>query len=293
MFDHIKSLIEGNAASFLIFFTLSVVANVFQILSFLGERRRSREQAKQRQDEHRLLTTYEFLFSRAEKQVMSEAELKSLDAEIDKKSSSIPELERRIDLLRVAAKREVVAQNIDRNITVIRDAYEELRTLRADYVNLGPLPDLPPSTLAQIEAEVKVTANRPFVFPKSLAFRCSILVLFVMLLPWPADTVLTVVFLHVFLSSFFEAAQLSRETEITQWISRQQNKIGIISAIGAWYMLMGAAKTFLPLPFHFFDSFVMTIPISVFAGLVHWRVIVARVINRQEAQQMAKNVSLP
>lgn len=197
MLDYLKNAIEQNSAWFLAFFALSVLANVLQVRSYFHERRRSREDQQRREADQKRLSTYEFLFSRADKQVMTEAELAQLEEQITKRSSTIPELEKRIELLRLAAKREVVAQGIDRSLTVIRDAYEELTKLRHDHAALGVLPDLPLATRKKIEAEVRASAARPFELPKSLTFRCLVLVLFIMLLPWPVDTVVTVVFLHV------------------------------------------------------------------------------------------------
>jgi hypothetical protein len=309
---HLKTLVEQNAVWFLLFFGLSVLANLLEILSYLREGQRWREETRQREADRKRLATYEYLFDRADKQVMTQAELKAVDDEISKRSSAIPELERRIEQLRQAAKREVITQNIERTLTVIQDAYEELQTLRTDHMKLGALPNLPDATRKQIEEEVKVNAMRPYEFPKSLAFRCLLLVFFIVLLPWPVDTVLTLVFLHVFLSAFFDVANLSRQAEIREWIMRHRNKIGLLSAVGSWYLLIQAFDSLLGSPFRsgtelalrilldrvswlsefvFFGSRVistsLTFLIALYAGWVHWRTIRRRVLDRVPQAQVA------
>jgi hypothetical protein len=243
MLESLKEIVEKNPLIFLTLSSVGLIASILEIVGFLGERRKRRIEKVEREKQERLLSTYEYIFSRADKSIRNERELKELEDEIGERTNLIPELEQRIHSLKLAAKREVIAQAMDRLTSDLLHTHEELAKLRVEHSALGDLPKIPDAKRADIENEVRQASVRPYEFPKSLTFRCLLLVLLLMLLPWPAEAFLVAALLHVFLRAFFEATSYSSDPEIYSWVTKHAYKLGALSAIGTWFLVFSGVGT--------------------------------------------------
>lgn len=254
--EEIKSFLEQNSVLFIILFGLSVVANLFEIAGFIRERRGKKVEEKRRKEEEKRLKVYEFLFETAEKSLSTEEELNELKLEVSKRKNLIPTLEKRIHILSLAAKKEITKQNIDRVIGELRSSQEQLNKLLQLRAELGDLPDLPKSEMALIQDSISQSTHLPFELPKSIAFRSLLLVLILLLLPSPADQILVVVLLSMFLGTFFEVTAFSDEPKMKNWVFKHYRSIGFISCFGAWYFMIRSIDTLLGRPTSILFDFV-------------------------------------
>ncbi len=223
---------------FFILFVLSLLANSFEIFGFFRERRKYKEEQKQRKQDEERLKVYEYLFDTAEKSISSKNELETLKEEIGKKENVLPELERRIELLRLAAKKEIVEQNISRTINDLRNSRDELNKLLQLQNELGELPDLPAAEKENIKNILSNNVRKPFELPKEITYKAILLVLIVLLLPSPADELIVVVLLGLFLTTFFQIASYSEEDKVRNWILKNYKIIGFLSSFGVWFYLL-------------------------------------------------------
>ncbi len=246
--ESIQRLLEGNSAVFLALFIISLLANLFEISGFFRERRKRTEEHEQRAKDEERLRVYEFLFEAAQESITTEEELDELRKEVARRRDVIPQLEQRIELLRLAAKKEIVTQNMSRTVADLRTGYAELGKLRELHDELGDLPDLPTSERSSIEEEIASSTLKPYELPKAVTYRALILVLVVFLLPSPADQVLVVILLQMFMVTFFEVAALSHEASLVMWVFRHQRAIGFLSCFGAWFFLLSSVERFLGMP---------------------------------------------
>lgn len=240
LLNAIVGLINDNPAIFLIVFIISLLANLIQIYTFFRDRRRLREELAEKAKLANLVDTYEYILNLAQKNIKTEEQLAEVEQKISQKVNFIGEMEARVQTLQQAAQRQLVSQALERNLTVLLQTYEDISKLRAEYASLGELPDIPESKRREIEEQVSIALKRPYEFPKSFAFKSILLVLFIFLLPWPVDTFLIVIFLPVFLGTFFEAVTLYQQSSFKEWVVKNANRIGLVSAFGAWLSLFNA-----------------------------------------------------
>ena len=242
MLESVKILLEENSAIFLVLFVISLAANIFEITGFFGERsKRKLEQERREKDEERL-RVYEYLFETAQQSISTEEELGRLREEVARRKDVIPKLEARIDLLHLAAKKEIASQNMSRTVADLRAGLSELEKLREMHGEFDDLPDLPQGERQSIEREIASTTLRPYELPKSVTYRALILVLVVFLLPTPVDLILIVILLRIFMTTFFEVAALSREPELSYWVFEHQRAIGFLSCYGAWFVMLSTTE---------------------------------------------------
>lgn len=248
LLENLRQFLEQNSLVVLAFLILSLVANCFEIAGYFREKRLRTEDDARRQEEERRLGAYEFIFEAAEKNIKTEDELARLQEEIVRRESAIPPLENRVRLLRLAATKEIVSQNMQRAVDDVRASYDRLCRMRDIHANLGDLPDLPEQEKKTIRAEVEKHTRDPYQLPAAVMYRCLILVLGVLLLPSPADSLLVVVVLGLFLRTFFEVAVLSGEAPFRSWIAGHWQTIGWLSCFGAWFALLQGAEMYLGRP---------------------------------------------
>ena len=105
--ENLVNLVNRTPAVVLVVFVLSFLANVFQIISFLRENRRLKQEQAQLKEERELrkslaqtVATYEFILQRADKNIRTESELEDVEKEISTKESVAQELSNRTDYLR-------------------------------------------------------------------------------------------------------------------------------------------------------------------------------------------------
>lgn len=252
--DELRAFLEKNTTAFLIAFAISAVANLLQIYGFWSERKQRRqEELRQKQEEDRL-KVYEFLFEAAQKNIKTEQELTTLQEEIASRANTIPELEKRIELLRLAAKREIAEQNIERTIAELRAGMERYAKLHQESQTLGPLPALPESERKRIALEIEAGTRTPYQLPISLTYKVVLLVIIVILLPSPADTVMIAVLFGAFMSAFFEVAAHSPDERLNALVTTHWRSLGFVSAFGIWFSLLNSAELYLGRPVDLLSS---------------------------------------
>lgn len=279
--QEIATFLAENAYVFVVIFTLSLVANILQILSYLRDRKVILEGAEERMALKRALDTYGYVLDRAEKSIRTDDELRSAEASVAERRQLATEIEQRIQAVEIHAKRRLVEEAINRSLNAIQDAQAEVQELRKQHAELAPLPDIPESMKLAIDRDVGVALNRPFELPKALAFRALLLVLFVFLLPYPADLIFTLAFAHLFLLTFFEAAQLHSDPKAVEFVRKHKAIIAKISIFGSWYVALNFVQSLLnPFVFPLLEGRLAHFAANVFPLLLcllfsnlHWRLI--------------------
>lgn len=252
--DELRAFLEKNTTAFLIAFAISAVANLLQIYGFWSERRQRREEELRQKQEEERLKVYEFLFEAAQKNIKTGQELTALQEEIATRANTIPELEKRIELLRLAARREITEQNIERTITELRAGMERYAKLQQENETLGPLPALPETERKRIAFEIEAGTRTPYQLPISLTHRVVLLVVIVTLLPSPANTVMIAVLFGAFMSTVFEVAAHSSDKHLNTWVAKNWRALGFVSAFGIWFSLLNAAEMYLGRPLDLLSS---------------------------------------
>lgn len=243
--EGIVRILNSNPIIFLVIFILSLIANLIQIYTFIQDRQQIKTEIAEKAKLAKLVDTYEYILNLAKHNIKTEGQLAILEAEITQKANVIGEMDSRLKALQQVAQKKLVSQALERNLSILLQIYQDITKLRAEYAALGELPDIPESTRHEIEQQVNVAIKRPYEFPRSFIFKSTLLVLFIFFLPWPVDSLLVIVFLPLFLETFFEAAIIYRETKFTKWTLKNANWIGLLSAFGAWQSMLNAIRTFL------------------------------------------------
>ena len=285
--DTIAEFLGKNTPVVIFTFTLSFIANIIQVLSFFRDQRRLKEEKKESTRLQKLVDTYEYIINLAQKNIKTDEQLKVAEDNIRSQQDTARAISERIEHIQSSAKHQLVSSVIERRLKEIVDAYEEVTELRRQKGALGELPDLPESQRRTIEREILEATRMPFELPKSFSFRSLLLVLLVFLLPWPVSAILTLAFLHVFLSTFFEAALLYSDPDVQRWTQKHSNLIGAGSAIALWNILLHTVETNALTPALNFLQIGMlwglmqfsVVSASVIAGILHWRGIRDRVLS--------------
>lgn len=282
--DHIIQIINHNPFIFLSVFALSLIANALQVYTFVQDRQRLKEELVEKSRLLKLVDTYEYILNLAKQNIRTEKQLRDIEEKIAQKTNLIEEMSERIGLLQRAAQRRLVAQALERELGVLLEAYNNINYLRREYQSLEDLPDIPPSERKGIEEQVSIAVKRPYELPKSFVFKSALLVLIVLLLPWPVDNLFILAFLVVYIETFFEAIVIYGNPNLLEWTAKNANWLGLGSSIAAWLSVVDFMNSYL------FNNFIIPyIPwdmrrtaeviLCVIIGFLHWRLIKKRALS--------------
>lgn len=275
--DAIVELINKNPYLVIVTFSISFLANFIQIFTYFRDRARIKEEKEESERLFSELQKYKYVVGLAERNIKTEEALREVEEDIAERQNTAAEIEKRMQQMQLAAQHKVVQNAIDRSLADLLSAYEDVKALRAKHQAMGPLPEIPEVAKAEIEREVTISLRKPYELPKAFIFRALLLLLFIFLLPRPVDSFITLIFLHVFLALFFEAAEMYSDGKVSEWVRRHADSIGNLSAIGVWYILLNFLQSLLLRPllsFGLWEAVETLIPLSSFlAGILHWRAI--------------------
>ena len=277
----IAEFISRNAYLVITTFVVSLFANILQITTYLRDKRRIREEASERDRLASQLEKYRYIVGLAERNIKTEEQLEQIENDITKRKTAAKDIEDRIVQMRDVAQRQIVKNAIELSVRDLVSSYEDVRALRSKFRNLGVLPDIPTRARAEIEREVSVAIRKPYELPKAFVFRALLLLLLAILLPWPVNTVITLIFLHIFFALFFEAAEMYPDPRVSGWVFRHAQAIGRWSAVGLWYVLLNFIQNLVAVPvenifkseYTWSISEVLTVTAAVLGGLLHWRAV--------------------
>lgn len=280
MIEALVELVNRNAYVVFGAFAISVLANVLQISTYIRDRRRLRHEALEREQLVGQLEKYRYVVGLAERSIKTEEELRALEDDIQEWRTTAKEIETRVTQMQQVAQRKIVQNAVERSMQTLVSAYEDVKALREQYAALGPLPEIPPAARAEIEREVSMVVTTPHELPKAFVFRALLLLLLAILLPWPVNTVVTLVFLHIFFALFFDAAEMYADPNVTGWIFKHADAIGRWSAVGLWYVLLNFAQNVIANPlldlvgdYAWSASTFIIVTIAVVGGILHWRAV--------------------
>ncbi|MBL8099689.1 MAG: hypothetical protein JNK81_10930 [Anaerolineales bacterium] len=251
-------------------FVLSLLANVIQVSTFLTERRNKNFEKAERERLTRLVDTYESVLKIAKETVEDKDKIEGLKSEIQQKTSTATELSSRIQSLQKTAQKEIISQAIGYNLDLIENAYSEVQRLREQHNNLGDLPDLPKESQEVIRNEISVVIQKPYTFPREFLFTSALLIIFLMLLPWPVDSLLLPFLLKQFLITFFEAVQLFPNENIKAAVFRFHKPLIFFASFGVWLNFLNVLLSFVSPLFNGLIASLMSttnIPIGLLNGL--------------------------
>jgi hypothetical protein len=279
--EFLARLISKNAYSVILTFGISLVANILQISTYLRDRRRSERETADREQLLKQLAKYQYIVGLAERNIKTEEQLEQVEKDILQRTSAAKDVENRIAQMQQVAQQQMVQNAIDKSVQDLVSAYEDVKALRQAYEALGPMPDIPAAAREEIEREVAFAIKKPYELPKAFVFRALLLLLLAILLPWPVNTVITLIFLHVFLALFFEAADMYSDTRVSNFIFKHANAIGRWSAVGLWYVLLNFAWNVFAGPIESFFhsentwnvSTLTTVTVALIGGMLHWRAV--------------------
>jgi hypothetical protein len=293
--DVLVELITRNAYLVLGTFAISVLANLLQISTYLRDRRRIRREILEREQLLGQLEKYRYVVGLAERSIMAEEQLKEIEEDVLDWRTTAKEIETRVAQMQQIAQRKMVQNAIEKSTQNLVSAYEDVKMLREKYAELGPLPDIPPNARAEIEREVSVAVTIPYELPKVFVFRALLLLLLAILLPWPVNTVVTLVFLHIFFALFFDAATMYADPKVTGWIFRHADAIGRWSAVGLWFVLLNFLQNIILIPledlikneYTWSASMATTVTIAIIGGALHWRAVRDHALHSHRAPRSA------
>lgn len=293
----IADFISRNAYLVSATFIISLLANLLQITTYLRDKRRIKEEAEERNRLASQLDKYRYIVGLAERNIKTEEQLQQLETDITKRQTAAKDIEDRIAQMHEVAQRQMVKNAIDLSVRELMSAYEDVRALRTKFRTLGALPDIPAAARAEIEREVSVAIRKPYELPKAFVFRALLLLLLAILLPWPVNTVITLIFLHVFFALFFEAAEMYPDAKIAGWIMRHAQAVGTWSAIGLWYVLLNFIQNLVAVPFEnifrseytWSISEAVTVTVAVLGGSLHWRAVGGLALSGVEHKASLRN----
>jgi len=294
-------LISRNAYLVLGTFAISVLANVLQISTYLRDRRRIRQEVLEREQLLGQLEKYRYVVGLAERSVKTEEELREIEEDVLDWRTTAKEIETRIAQMQQIAQRKMVQNAIEKSIQSLVSSYDDVTALRQRYITMGPLSDIPAAARAEIEREVSVAVAAPYELPKAFVFRALLLLLLAILLPWPVNTVVTLVFLHVFFALFFDAAEMYADPRVSGWIFRHADAIGRWSAVGLWYVLLNFLGNIIAIPlqdlfkseYTWSASIATIVTIAVIGGVLHWRAVRGHALPSQRRVTTGAGEPLP
>lgn len=275
--DWLVTFTGSNPPIVLIVFFLSLIANLIQIGTYFRDKRLLKKQAEDQQRLTSLVETYEDVLKLAKETVEDKEEIESLKCQIAEKIEFATNLTEGIKVLEKVAQRRLVEQAIDYNLSTLRKAYDEILRLRAEYKDVGDLPDVPLERKAMIEAQVGIAVNRPYELPPEFLFRSILLVLFFFLVPYPVDSLLQPFLLTLLMKTLFDATELIPNERFKLMVRKYYSIILLLAALSVWRSFFGAIDS---VGYYFAHAFWSSIselydlimwPISLIFGVVDWR----------------------
>jgi hypothetical protein len=245
LLKQLAELISKNPPVVVAVFLLSLIANLIQIGTYIRDRRRLKYEEEERKRLTKLVDTYEDVLQIAKETVEDKGKLATLKTEIQETSSKAAELTAKIAVLQKAAQQKLVTQAIDYNLGILSEAYTEVARLREQYRKLGDLPDLPRDSRAAIESEVEIAVKKPYTLPREFVFRSALLVLLLLLLPWPVDVLLLPFLVRYFILTFFDAIWLYPNRNVKNFVIRHYSLLIFLAEFGVWLGFLQALQSIL------------------------------------------------
>ena len=238
--SQILIFINSNPPLVLALFVLSLIANLIQVGTSFRDRKKLKSEEVERHKLAEMVNSYEDVLKIAKETVQDKTKLSQLKDEIRESASEAMRLTQEISQIEKMAQRKLVSQAIEYNLGVLNRAYTEIKDLQAQYNNLGDLPNIAPESVKAIESQVELALRKPYEFPKEFVFRSALLVLFIMLLPWPVDTLLLPFLIRYFLLAFFDAVWLFQNTKVQKTVIKYHSLIIFFAVFGVWYSFFHA-----------------------------------------------------
>lgn len=279
--DNLANFIQQNSMAVLIVFFVSAVANVIQIGTYFRDRRQLLEQKSEGQRLSKLIDTYEYILNIAQKSMTTEEKLAEIEKEIDAKRLQANELNERIKVIEQAAQRALVSQAIEYNLSVLKEAHEEINRLREQYNSLGQLPDIPEASRAMVEQEVQVAIRNPYSFPRPFVYRSALLVLLLILFPTPLLGLFLPLLIRTMILTLIEAVSLFPNERLQRILWRRVSIVCYISIFAAWASVVSTIKflSYVPGPPEpFVDQIwnildILFLPVVLLVSYQHWRIM--------------------
>lgn len=237
--------ISSNPPFVLAMFILSFFANVIQVGTYIRDRQRLQRDEIERQQLTQLVNTYEDVLKIAKETVQDKDKLAELKKEIRESTTEASRLAQEISLIEKTAQKKLVSQALEYNLGVLNQAYQEILDLQQQYKDIGELPNISPENIKTIESQVELALHRPYEFPKEFVFRSVLLVLFIMLLPWPVDTLLLPFIVRYFVLTFFDSVWLFPNLSIKTIVIKHYSLIIFFAVFGVWFQFFNAIGTFI------------------------------------------------
>mgnify|MGYP001264942409 CR=1 FL=1 len=238
-------LLTENPPIVLALFILSVVANLIQVYTYFRDQRRLKSEEFVRTKLVQLVCTYEDVLKAAHEFGQDKHKLSKLKEEIKESSSKASLLTESIKQLEKAAQRKLITQTIEHNQSELARLYNEIKDLEKQHDSIGELPTISPETQKAIESQVELVLRKPYEFPRDFVFTSTLLVLFLMFLPWPVDTILLPFLLRYFLFAFFEAVRLYPNQRILNTILKYHSIIVFLACFGVWFQFFNVIHAML------------------------------------------------
>jgi hypothetical protein len=238
-------LLTNNPPIVLALFILSLVANFIQVYTYFRDQRRIKNEKSEQNELTRIINTYEDVLKIAKDIVKDKDKLSELKKEISESTTKASELTESISQLEKAAQKKLISQTIEYNQRELSRLYNEIKDLEIQYKFIGELPDLSPESRKAISDQVELTMQKPYEFPREFVFTSTLLVLFLMFLPWPVDTILLPFLLRYFLLAFFEAVKLYPNKKIKIMVLKHHSVIILLACFGVWFQFFNFINTFL------------------------------------------------
>lgn len=235
--EALKSLadfVNKNPPVVILAFIASAIANISQIATYLRDKRRLRHEMRQNSYLARLVETYEDVLKIAKETVGDQTRLLAIRKEISESKSAAEELVSRNTALENAVKKRMVAQAIEYNLDLLEKTYGELQALREQNQQYGDLPELPADTRIAVASEIQMALHRPYTLPREFAFTSGLLVLIVLLVPWPVEGLMLPFLLRYFLLAVFDSVSLFPRNRPKRWVIRHYSVLVFLAAYGVW-----------------------------------------------------------
>lgn len=241
--DWLINLITNNPPFVLAMFVLSAMANLIQVGTYFRDQRRLKSEQAERNKLSQLVSTYEDVLKIAKETVQDKDKLSKLKDEIQASSSKASLLTEEIKQLEKAAQRKLITQTIEYNRNELTRLYNEINDLQSQYKDIGELPNISPENRKAIESQVELALRKPYEFPRDFVFTSTLLVLFLMFLPWPVDTLLLPFLIRYFILAFFEAVWLYPNPKVQNTIIKYHSLIVFLAYFGVWFQFFNAIES--------------------------------------------------
>ncbi len=245
MLKWLIDFITNNPPFVLVMFVLSATANLIQVSTYFRDQRRLKSEESERKKLAQLVNTYEDVLKIAKETVQDKDKLLELKAEIQESSSKASLLTEQVAQLEKVAQRKLITQTIEYNRSALERLYSEITDLQKQYKDIGELPNISQENKKAIEDQVELALRKPYEFPREFVFTSTLLVLFLMFLPWPVDTLLLPFLIRYFILAFFEAVWFYPNRRVQSTIVKYYSAIVFLAYFGVWFQFFTAIQSLL------------------------------------------------